>query len=161
VGVLTLELDPRSIGPTEVYSFELAGGTLPNGLLPGGYVRSVEIGDGRQGFRFYWLDLAPGATQLVPLDAVIRINRSTFAGVRSEPMVLDVVDSGGQPETTSRLWNSTGIWIGVALVLLVFVSLRMRAFRRPGRRRDDLAAIQARLRTLAEEKKAGEQRSDD
>lgn len=160
VGVLTLVLDPGSIGPTEVYSFEVAGGSLPSGLLPGGYVESVELGGNQRGFRFYWLDLAPDDDELAPLNGVIRIVRSTFAGVRSEPMVLNIADPGGVPEATSRGWNSTSIWIGIALVLLAFVSMRMKVFRRSGRRRDELAEIQERLRALADEKRADEKRRD-
>jgi hypothetical protein len=154
VGVLTLVLDPRTITATEVYSFDIAGGTLPAGLLPNGYVESVDLGAEQRGFRFYWLDLAPDADELAPLDGVIRINRTTYAGEPAIPMVLEVVDRGGVPERTSRLWNSTGIWIGVTLILLAFVSLRLKAFRRTGRRKDDLAAIQARLKELAAEKSA-------
>ena len=147
-------LDPRTITETEVYSFGVAGGTLPQGLLPNGYVESVELGAGQRGFHFYWLDLAPSADELVPLNGVIRINRTTYSGELSTPMVLEIADRGGVPERTSRLWNSTSIWIGVTLILLAFVSLRMKAFRRPGRRKDDLAAIQARLKELAAEKTA-------
>ncbi len=153
-GVITLVIDPNDVSPTDVYSFEVASGRLPDGLLPSGYVEPIDIGSGRQGFRFTWLDLAPGDATLASIDAVIRINRISFAGERSEPMLLPIIDVGGAPASTSRLWNSTFVWIAVALVLLVYVGMRMKLFRRPGRRSDELAAIQTRLRELAADKTA-------
>jgi uncharacterized membrane protein len=68
-------------------------------------------------------------------------------------MLLEIYDAGGAPETTSGRWNSPLIWVVVALVLLVFIGVRMKAFRRPSQRKDELAAIQARLRELADEKR--------
>ncbi len=152
-GELMLVIDARDVSPTDVYSFELVSGNLPEGLLPQGYVEPVELSAGQHGFRFFWVDLAPGTQELEPLDAVIRINRTSFAGVRSEPMVLEIYDAGGAPEITSGRWNSPLVWVIVALVLLVFIGVRMKAFRRPSQRRDELAAIQARLRELADEKR--------
>jgi hypothetical protein len=154
-GELQLVIDSRDVGPTDVYSFELVSGTLPERLLPQGYVEPVELSPGQHGFRFFWLDLVPGAPELETLDAVVRINRASFAGVRSEPMVLEIYDPGGTPASTSGRWNSPVVWVVIAIVALAVTALRMKAFRRPSRRRDELAEIQARLRELAEEKRRG------
>ena len=48
-----------------------------------------------------------------------------------------------------------------ALVLLAFIGMRMKLFRRPGRRQDELAAIQARLRQLAAENAASRAEESD
>jgi len=152
-GVLELVINPRDVGQTDIYSFEIADGSLPEGLLPERYVEAIELRPGEHGFRFYWLDLPPGAEQLQPLDAVIRIQRTNFAGQRSSPVVLEIADPGGTPASTARLWNSTWLWAGVAAVLLAVVWLRTSARRRKSGRRDELAEIQARLRELANEKK--------
>jgi hypothetical protein len=161
IGVLTLVLDPQTMTETEVYSFEVAQGRLPQGLLPGGYVESVDLGSGQRGFRFYWPDLRAGDDELAPIGAVVRINRTFYDGTRSEPMVLDIFDAGGAPETTSNIWNSTVVWIVVAALLLAIVSLRMKAFRRSGRRQDELADIQSRLRQLAAENTASRAKPTD
>jgi len=148
-GVLELVINSSDIGPTDIYSFEIAEGTLPDGLLPQRYVEPVELRPGQQGFRLYWLDLPPGADQLAPLDAVIRIRRTTYAGLSSAPMVLAITDAGGAPARTARAWNSTWLWTGVAAILLTLVWLRTR--RRRSGRSSELAEIQQRLRELAKE----------
>ena len=136
-GVLTLVISETDRAPTEVYSFEIAQGSLPEGLLPSGYVEPIDIGSGRQGFRFSWLDLRAGSQMLASIDGVIRITRVSFAGERSEPLLVPIIDAGGEAaRSTSRLWNSTFVWIIVALALLVFIGMRMKLFRRRGRRSD-------------------------
>ena len=87
-GVLELVIDPRDVGPTDIYRFELADGSLPEGLLPSGYVEPIELRPAEFGFRFHWLDLPEGTDQLMPLEATIRIRRADFAGLTSAPMVL-------------------------------------------------------------------------
>lgn len=162
VGVLTLVLDPQSVTETEVYSFEVAEGRLPRGLLPNGYVESVDLGAGQRGFRFYWLDLAPGDAELAPIGAALRISRTFYDGSRSEPMIVDVFDAGGAPDSTARIWDSPLTWIAVAVLLLAVVAARMKVFRRAGGRSDELAQIQARLRQLAADKAASRtDRTDD
>lgn len=163
-GVITLILDPRDISPTDVYSFEPVDGTLPGEVLPRGNVRPVELESGQTGFAFHWNDLLPGAQSLETIDALIRINRISFAGDRSAPLLLRLESAGGPPASPAlslQNWNAIAMWVAAALVLLVIVSLRMKAFRRPSRRRDDLAAIQARLRVLANEKRADEKKASE
>ena len=153
-GVLTLRLDPRDVAPTDVYSFEVATGRLPADLLPEGYVEPIELPSGDFGFRFLWLDLPAGSRELAPLVAVVRINRVSFSGNRSEAMLLDVLDPGGTAATTARNWNSSLLWAVVAGILLVLVWLRTTGkTRRRMRRKNDLEEIQARLRELANDKK--------
>lgn len=152
-GVLELVINSSDVGPTDIYSFEVANGTLPDGLLPERYVEPVELRPGEHGFRFYWLDLPPGADQLTPLDAVVRIRRTNFSGLSSAPMVLDIVDPGGTPASTGGIFDSTWLWVGVALLLLVVVWRRTSAGRRRSGRDSELAEIQARLRELADQKK--------
>jgi hypothetical protein len=153
-GVLTLVINESDTAPTEVYEFDVAEGSLPQGMLPSGYVEPIDISSGRQGFRFSWLDLREGSDTLASIDAVLSITRVSYAGERSEPLLVPIMDAGGvAARSTSPLWNSTIVWIGVALVLLVFIGMRMKLFSSSGRRQDDLEAIQARLRTLADEKR--------
>ena len=153
--MLTLAIGETDTAPTEVYTFELAEGSLPDGLLPSGYVEPIDIGSGRQGFRFAWLDLRAGAQTLAAIDGVMRITRVSFAGERSEPLLVPIIDAGGEAaRSTSPLWNSTLVWVVVALALLGFIGMRMKLFRRPGKRSDELAEIQARLRELAADKAA-------
>ena len=152
-GSITLIIDPRDVSPTDLYAFEVADGAFPDAVLPEGYVEPVELASGETGFSFHWLDLPPGAQELQPIDAMVRINRISWAGELSTPMLLRIESPGGAPVRATQAWNSIVMWIGVAIVLLALVSFRSNAFKRSSGSKAELAAIQARLRELAEEKK--------
>lgn len=155
-GVITVMIDARDVSPTDVYSFELADGAIAQDALPGGFVRPIELDSGETGFQFRWLDLRAGARELEPIDAVVRIRRVSFAGDRSEAMLLAIDSPGGPaaaPTLALRNWMGTVVWIVAAVLLFAFIGRRMRAFRPGARRENQLAAIQARLHTLAQSKR--------
>ena len=102
---------------------------------------------------------APAIAASLSVDGV-RMGRSSHklrnpANVAPDWLV-PIIDAGGEAaRSTSPLWNSTLVWVIVALALLGFIGMRMKLFSRKGRQ-DDLQAIQARLRTLADEKRSAD-----
>lgn len=96
VGALTFIIDDGGAASSDAYLFATSG-RLPDGVIPNGLVVPVELDEGQIGFRFNWLDLAPGADILAPIDATIEVRRVTVFGRASEPAQLRVTHAGGKP----------------------------------------------------------------
>ena len=94
-GILTILLEGGTHPDIAGYAFRVVDGVFPDGVFPEAIVLPVDIGDGMQGFRFVWLDLAVGSDELAPIVAEIEVRQIARNGTEGEPASLFINDPGG------------------------------------------------------------------
>lgn len=102
-GTLTVRLegpiDPNIAG----YTFRLVDGAFPDSIFPEAVIKPIDLGDGILGFRFVWLDLAQGSTDLASINATVEVRQISNDGAEGDATLLYVLDPGG-----SSLGRSSG-----------------------------------------------------
>lgn len=95
-GSLMLVVDDRPHPDVIGYTFRIRSGSFPDDVFPDAVLAPVDLGHGKLGFTFWWLDWLQGQRRSVPIDVTVEVRRVAGSGKESEPLLLHILHPGAE-----------------------------------------------------------------